>query len=250
MIFWNELYIELAEKIIGLKECGSVNTLEELEQISEKRDGDCYQVLDQLNINNEPFIFRYTERMDGEHVIFQKWINTQKTTFVGSIPEIKWVDLWHEQVNFLTEELPFTTPAVFISLGVNDTEDLSNKVQNCDTQVDFYVYYETFSDTSMGSYNQETAVEFLNILTKLHALFHAGSGVNYSNMRRIDMKREDAGGAGNLYRISFECLTTDYAASVLFNEEIVPERSLEFAKENEAENQTESTIYEYDVVVN
>lgn len=249
MIFWNELYIELAEKIIGLRECGSVNTLEELEQIEVKKDGDCYRVLNQISINNEPFIFRYTERMDGESVIIQKWINTQKTTFAGSIPEIKWVDLWHEQVNYLTEELPFPTPAVFISFGIKDTEDMGNKVQNCDAQIDFYVFYETFSDTSMGSYNQDKALEFLNILTKIHALFHAGSGSNYSNMRRIDMNREDTGGSGNLYRISFECLTTDYSASVLFNEEIVPERSLEVTNENEVDTPS-SSVFEYDIQIN
>jgi hypothetical protein len=37
-------------------------------------------------------------------------------------------------------------------------------------------------------------------------------------MRRVDMNREDSGGAGNLYRISFECLVTDYSAKVLFTE--------------------------------
>jgi len=89
-------------------------------------------------------------------------------------------------------------------------------------------------------------LEFLNIMTKINALFHAGSGSNYSNMRRIDMNREDTGGSGNLYRISFECLTTDYSASVLFNEEIVPERSVEVTNEEEI-NQSNVEIFEFDI---
>jgi hypothetical protein len=46
-------------------------------------------------------------------------------------------------------------------------------------------------------------------------------------MRRIDMSREESGGAGNLYRISFECVVNDYAAKELFNEVQIPDREVE-----------------------
>ena len=31
------------------------------------------------------------------------------------IPQIYWIDLWHNQVNFLQDEHPFQTPAIFLS---------------------------------------------------------------------------------------------------------------------------------------
>lgn len=130
----------------------------------------------------------------------------------AKIPEIAWVDLWHEQVSYLTEELPFPTPAVFIGFSTNTCDDLSSLIQQCDIQVDFYLFFETFSDTYQGAYNQTSAINFLRLLTKLHTTFHGQSGDHYHSMRRIDMRREDSGGAGNLYRISFNCNVEDASA--------------------------------------
>jgi len=149
----------------------------------------------------------------------------------ANIEEIRWVDLWHEQVNYLTEELPFPTPAVFVAFNTRGTEDKGTLVQDCHTQIDFFLFYETFSDSYDGSQNQDGALNFLNKLTELYALFHGKPGENYSEMRRIDMSREESGGAGNLYRISFECLVTDYAAQELFNEVQTPTKEVQIKKD-------------------
>lgn len=140
----------------------------------------------------------------------------------GNLPEIAWVDLWHEQVNYLTEELPFPVPAVFLAFDTIQTDDRGKLIQECNTQIDMYLFYETFSDTYSGSTNQDNALEFLNQLTRLHALFHGKSGRTFSAMRRVELRREDSGGAGNLYRISFQCLVTDYSAQHLFTESQTP----------------------------
>jgi hypothetical protein len=148
----------------------------------------------------------------------------------ANLPEVAWVDLWHDQVSFLTEELPFDTPAVFTGFSTVTIDDRGTLVQDCDTQVDLYLFFETFSDTYATSYNQDRALDFLNTLTRLHALFHGKSGINYSAMRRVDMRREESGGAGNLYRISFQCLVTDYSAQDIFIETEDPARELEIEK--------------------
>jgi hypothetical protein len=148
----------------------------------------------------------------------------------ANMPAIRWVDLWHEQVSYLTEELPFPAPAVFIAFNTLGTEDSGKLVQNCNVQVDLHLFYETFSDTYTGSSNQTGALEFLDRLTELHALFHGKHGNHYSEMRRTDMQREESGGAGNLYRISFECIVTDYAAEHLFVEVQQPLREVEIEK--------------------
>ncbi len=139
------------------------------------------------------------------------------------MPEVKWVDLWHEQVNYLTDELPFPTPAVFIGFNTNECDDLSQLIQKCDLQLDLYLFYETFSDTYVGSYNQGSAIEYLRLLTKLHTTFHGISGVNFQTMRRVDMRREESGGSGNLYRISFNFNSEDASAQVAYNQNIVNE---------------------------
>jgi hypothetical protein len=162
----------------------------------------------------------------------------------GSIPEVKWVDLWHEQVSFLTEELPFDTPAVFIGFSTVAIDDRGTLVQDCDTQIDLYLFYETFSDTYTASANQDRALDFLESLTRLHALFHGKSGDTYSAMRRVDMRREESGGAGNLYRISFQCLVTDYSAQDIFIETENPNRELDMEKTGVPERPEMPPLYE------
>ncbi|MFV0507259.1 MAG: hypothetical protein ACK5L5_11275 [Bacteroidales bacterium] len=111
------------------------------------------------------------------------------------IPEVEWIDLWHEQVSYLTEELPFPTPAVFIAFNTNECSDIGLLIQNCDIQVDFYLFYETFSDTYMNSYNKDRALSFLDLLDRLHLCFHGVSGEKYNTMRRSYVSREDSGDA-------------------------------------------------------
>ena len=162
----------------------------------------------------------------------------------AKLENIRWIDLWHEQVNYLTEELPFPTPAVFIGFNTLRADDMGKLAQNCNVQVDMYLFYETFSDTCEGAYNQVGALAFLEELTRLHALFHGKSGVNYSAMRRIDMIREDSGGAGNLYRISFECLVTDHSAAELFIEVESPAAELEIQKGGDISNTIAEPVFD------
>ncbi len=123
-----------------------------------------------------------------------------------------WVDLWHNQINFLTEEHPFPVPAVFIAFRIRDVENTGENVQQANLQVDFYYFFETFADTFDGSFNQADALDYLNGLTTLHRLFHGSEGNTYGNMQRIAMMPVDTGSAGNLYRISFVCNVVDISA--------------------------------------
>ncbi len=135
---------------------------------------------------------------------------TQKVK--DNIPEIQWIDLWHDQVAFLTEELPFPTPALFIALNVSNCDDKGLLIQNCETSITFYLFFETFSDTYDGSYNQAGAIDFLRTLTDIHKTLHGQSGTNHGILRRTGMKQEDSGGAGNLYSITFSTIVEDASA--------------------------------------
>lgn len=136
----------------------------------------------------------------------------------SNISEILWVDLWHNQVNFLTSEHSFRTPAVFLRFRTLGTEDLGDKQQKVNLQIDFYLYYETFLDTFQGAYNQSGALEFLKTMEKIHGVFHGTAGDNYSAMRRVGYNDEETGGSGNLYKITFTCLSIDTSAAKYYEE--------------------------------
>lgn len=149
------------------------------------------------------------------------------TEITDKLPNVEWVDLWHNQVNFLESEHPFPTPAVFLNFRTLEVQDMGKKVQNLRLQVDCYLFYETFADSYQGSSNQESALEFLQTLNDLYALLHGTSGENYSNMRRLAFNPVDTGNAGNLYQLSFECVLVDYAAMKNFVDAEINEVSVE-----------------------
>lgn len=149
------------------------------------------------------------------------------TKLAAKIPAIKWIDLWHNQVNFLSEEHPFPTPAVFLNFRILQADDTGLRVQKLRMQIDCFVYYETFADTYHQSWNQSAALEFLNLLNDIQATLHASDGENYSGMRRIGLNPVDTGDAGNTYQVSFECTLIDYAAQLQWTDAEVDEVQVE-----------------------
>ncbi|MBD3748524.1 MAG: hypothetical protein IE931_03415 [Sphingobacteriales bacterium] len=159
------------------------------------------------------------------------------------VAAIKWLDLWNNQVDFLEEEYQFPAPAVFLSFRFLDTTDFGTLAQNVSLQVDAYVFYETFANTFKGSFNQDTALEFLDLLNNVYAAIHGTSGTNYSNMRRTGLSALDTGGAGNLYQLNFECELIDYAAIKNFVDADVDEVTVNNESAPEQEPETGENFY-------
>lgn len=164
------------------------------------------------------------------------------TKIKTAIPAVKWIDLWHNQVNFLSEEHPFPTPAVFLNFRTLQVDDTGQRAQAVRMQVDCFVYYETFADTYEGSWNQSSALDFLNLLNNLQAILHASDGLNYSSMRRIGMNPVDTGDAGNTYQVSFECTLMDYAAQRMYDDTTVDEMTVEKGSSPTTEPETDDYI--------
>lgn len=145
----------------------------------------------------------------------QNWVELYKELsqkISDNIEEIRWVDLWHNQINFMADEHPFPTPAVFLGFRAKNISDKGLKVQTVEIQIDVYLFYETFLDTFKDAYNRDGALDFLQTADDLFGLLHGSNGTSYSGMRRTDFHPVDTGSAGNLYRIVFDALMTDYAA--------------------------------------
>lgn len=129
---------------------------------------------------------------------------------LAEVPDVRYIDLWHEQTDNLEEESLFPTPSVFIGFNTLDISDIGILAQDIDLQIDLYVFWETYSDTYNEAVMQEDALKYLNLLTLLGMMLHGKSGKYFGTLRRTHVGRVESGGAGNLYRISFECKIRDY----------------------------------------
>lgn len=131
------------------------------------------------------------------------------------VPEIKHVDLWAEQISFLNEQHPFRAPAVFFAYGSNEMEDLGNKTQRVNLQVDVYYYYETFADTARASKKQPVALDFLKLISKINTCFHGVNGTIFKEMRRVGFSPVETGTSNLLYVQRYTCYMIDDAAKIL-----------------------------------
>ena len=154
------------------------------------------------------------------------------------------IDMWHEQISFLEEEHAFPTPAVFIEFNTLGIEDEGVQVQRLHTQIDFRLYYETFSDTYEGAVMQQEALSFLELLTLIGMMFHGRSGKTFGTLRRTHVGREDSGGAGNLYRISFECDIIDYSTITMCNRVDMQDKEINIEDGKIPEQQEEQPLYD------
>ena len=128
-----------------------------------------------------------------------------------ALPDFEHIDLWHDQVNYLSEEHPFPTPAIFFEFNTLRVDDAGELMQETGLQVDMHVFWETFSDTYEGAAMQEDALRYLDLLLLVGLMFHGRSGKAYHQLRRTGLHREESGGAGNLYRISFETNVAEFS---------------------------------------
>lgn len=144
-----------------------------------------------------------------------------------ALPEFKHVDLWHGQVDYLSEEHPFPTPAVFFGFTTLNVADNGELMQTTDLQVDIYVFYETFADTYKGARMECEALEFLDLLLMVGLMFHGRSGEHFHQMRRSGTYRQESGGSGNLYRLQFQTNVSEFSGLNLHNHVTMEDRELE-----------------------
>ena len=100
----------------------------------------------------------------------------------------KHFDLWNEQVEFIEDETPFDTPAVFIEFQTINWGDTMQKVQRGTLPLRLHIVTEWKGSTNDGSIYQEQALKRLDLVDGLSShLFnwrHGQNGVNIQHMQR------------------------------------------------------------------
>lgn len=100
----------------------------------------------------------------------------------------KHFDLWNEQVEFVEDETPFDTPAVFIEFQTINWTDTMQHVQRGKLPVRLHVVTEWKGATNDGSRYQDQSLERLEMVDGLAKhLFnwrHDMGGVNIQQMQR------------------------------------------------------------------
>jgi hypothetical protein len=158
-----------------------------------------YEELSNIILNRDEFLSMIPEE---EQALYER---------MAALPAIEHVDLWHDQVDYLSEEHPFPTPAVFFGFQTLNVADNGELMQTTDLQVDIYVFWETFADTYNDAVMKEEALMYLDLLLMVGLMFHGRSGEHFHQMRRSGTYRQESGGSGNLYRMQFQTNISEFS---------------------------------------
>ena len=137
-----------------------------------------------------------------------------------NIPAIKWVDLWANQTEMFEVEFPFPFPAVFIEINSDDIESIGELAQDINAFITFHVAYETLAETYQGSYNQNSALGFFDLLTDLHKLLHSTYGANFGQLNRVALRAEQSGDNIIQYGMTYTSVIRDYSAMKQYEQAI------------------------------
>ena len=94
-------------------------------------------------------------------------------------PVFKHCDLWNRQVEFLEEETPFQTPAVFVEFADIQWRTDGQHIQDADLTVLFHIVTPWYANTASNIQNADvraTALSYLDIPTVLFRQLHGQHG--------------------------------------------------------------------------
>lgn len=134
------------------------------------------------------------------------------------IAEVKHVDMWHEQIDFLPEEYPWPPGSVFLEFNIDTIETTGMKVQDMNCEISVYYALDTISETHAKSDTKDIALAFGNHLRKIHKFLQGRSGVNFGNLNRTGIRRVPAPQYLMVYKQMYSCVIRDESAMDEFGE--------------------------------
>ena len=144
----------------------------------------------------------------------QDWLEAYKELCVilEAIPEVKHIDLWHEQIDYLPEEYPWPSGSIFIEFNTNDIETTGLKVQDINAEIDIYFCLDTLADSYNESTTQAIALAFGAVLKKIHKALQGVHGLNFSTLDRRSLRRVSAPQYLMVYKQTYKCIIRDQSA--------------------------------------
>ena len=104
--------------------------------------------------------------------------------------EIRHVDLWNRNVEFIEDET-FDMPAVFVEFQPIIYKNVKDAVQRAQVSMSLHVVTRMAGITSDGGFAQEEALAYFDLIDTVHRAVHGLSGEHFSPLVRIQSHTND-----------------------------------------------------------
>lgn len=142
------------------------------------------------------------------------------TLITTKVPEIKHVDLYHQQEMLIDDDgnwIPFQCPAVFLEFTFTP-EDIGERRQLLNMEVTVRLAYETLSDSNKGSMGQARALKFIELMRKINEALHCAEGDDFGPMSRTGQAKHEAPPYMIMWSQTYSTIILDYSATQRYEE--------------------------------
>lgn len=124
-------------------------------------------------------------------------------------PELKWVDLWYEQI--LIPELgdAIDYPAIFFEISANEIESNGLWEQRVFLRTSLYIAQVNYGETALKSSNMTKNLYYLEFLGKVHEILQGYEHPETGNLNRVAFQPVRTPTNHIIYRIDYDHVRAD-----------------------------------------
>ena len=127
----------------------------------------------------------------------------------ADVPVFQWIDLWNEQTEYANDEYTYRTPALFIDFNVLEANSIGEWQDISTVDITFYVVVDTLANTYHGSSKQNTALDFLEIMSLLHEQLQGYAQAPFSSLTRTRVARFPTASLRSVYSTTYRTMIGD-----------------------------------------
>lgn len=125
------------------------------------------------------------------------------------VSEVKHIDLWNQNVEFLQEDPAFERPAVFVEFGQIDWNKLSGPEHEWKGtgEIRLHIVSDWIGSAAASSEDLDTSLSVFDLAKKIHAVLEGMTGNGYRNLMLTQTKtnhnHEDIIENIEVYRVNY-----------------------------------------------
>lgn len=147
-------------------------------------------------------------------MILTTFYKTVMDRVLDAVPEVKYFDMFNDQFNNESDELPFEVPAVFIEILPIEWMSLGRKAQEAEVDFNIHIGTESLSETSNLETDKErnAGLYHLQLADKVFTALHGLTAQGIGSISRRGTIPDNNHGQGIVTIIPFKCrLFDDFA---------------------------------------
>lgn len=124
---------------------------------------------------------------------------------LDSNAQVKWADMWKNQVTKARNKYPFNYPATFVSIRSVPWQDMTFNVKEGTATVDVYIFFDKYGDTFEGASDKANSLLMLDLLDTLANDLHWLTGESFGETTQIGEEDLTDRYDRPAHRLTFQC---------------------------------------------